>query len=130
MEKDCLKVRVLHGNPEPITANQGETSACEYTLPGRAGWDKLGIYILKNETGAGPEQLRALAEEWKGYYVDADYELLDNAGYLMAWFPGEYRVYQPTLLFMFDTVSLAIIGADLKEAQSIAFLVKVQYELQ
>lgn len=124
--QDILREQVK--NPTPTNAGVGEISACTYTLPARSLEEYLGIYVLAPRSSRDAVQLQSLADEWKKRNVDADYELVGDAQYPMAWFPGEHKVYPSTFIILFDKATLVITGVSLDDSKSIAFQAMVQYK--
>ncbi len=107
--------------PTPTAANYGELSACTFSLPARSLDDYLGIYLMPAATAKDALQLQAVAAEWKTRNAEADYEVLPNADYPMAWFPGQRKVYPSTFIILFEEVTLVITGIDLNDAKAFAF---------
>ena len=116
-------------NPTPANANLGEVSACTYSLPGRSLEDYLGIYVYTPAPTIDMYSLKNIADEWKLQNAGAAYEILDNAQYPMAWFPGEHKVYPSTFIILFRKTTLVITGVAKDDAKSIAFRAMVQHKL-
>ena len=123
--QDILREQVK--NPTPTNAGVGEISACTYTLPARSLEEYLGIYVLAPRS-RDAVQLERLADEWKKRNVGADYELVGDAQYPMAWFPGEHKVYPSTFIILFDKATLVVTGVSLDDSKSIAFQAMVKYK--
>ncbi|MCB9273673.1 MAG: hypothetical protein H6564_06490 [Lewinellaceae bacterium] len=126
--QDILRESVK--NPTPANAGVGEVSACTYTLPAHSLEEYLGIYVLPPRTPRDAAQLQALADEWKERNTGADYELVGDAKYPMAWFPGEHKAYPSTFIILFKEASLVITGVGLEDSKSIAFQAMVAHEWQ
>jgi hypothetical protein len=116
-------------NPTPTNASLGEQSACTYELPGRSREDYLGIYVYASAPTIDMYSLKNIADEWKLQNTGAAYEVLDNAKYPMAWFPGEHKVYPSTFIILFRKATLVITGVAKDDAKSIAFRAMVQHKL-
>lgn len=115
--------------PTPTNASLGELSACTYSLPGRSLEDYLGIYVYAPAPTVDMYSLKNIADEWKLQNTGAAYDILDNAKYPMAWFPGEHKVYPSTFIILFREATLVITGVAQDDAKSIAFRAMVQHKL-
>jgi len=115
--------------PTLTNAGLGELSACTYSLPGRSLEDYLGIYVFSPAPTQDMLSLKAVADEWKNQNAGADYEILDNAQYPMAFYPGEHKVYPATFIILFERATLVITGINQDDAKTIAFRSMVQYKL-
>lgn len=115
--------------PTPTNAGLGELSACTYSLPGRSLEDYLGIYVFPAAPTKDMLSLKAIADEWKMQNAGADYEILDNAQYPMAYYPGEHKVYPATFIILFERATLVITGINQDDAKTIAFRSMVQHKL-
>jgi hypothetical protein len=115
--------------PTPTNASLGEISACTFSLPGRSLDDYLGIYVFPAAPTRDMLSLKAVADQWKTQNAGADYQILDNANYPMAFYPGEHKVYPSTFIILFTRATLVITGVSKEDAQTIAFRSMVQYKM-
>lgn len=112
----------------PTNAGIGELSACTFALPGR-DWDaNLEMYVLAPPATRDQATLSQIADQWKERYGGVNYEILPNSKYLMAWFPGEYKVYPSTLVVLPAAgPTLVIAGVEQEFCRTIAFQIMGQY---
>lgn len=109
-----------------VAAGLGELSACAYFMPGSMHEEMLNIFLMPPAYRQNEAQLHKTAAQWQQYNTGAEYELLTQQGYLMAWFPGEQGRYSPTLVVLFKQATLVLAGRNLEQAKSLAFTIMLE----